>query len=161
LQGQVSTLQGQVTTLQGQVATLQSSNTTLTSQVSTLQTALSTANSDIAALQTAVTAVQSNPALALGPYVSVDSGVENGLKGPHVIFSGVNVHILSGSGATVDKTGLGNLVVGYDEDSLDSSTIDGNRSGSHDLVVGPQHEFTASGSVVFATRTSPAATTPA
>ena len=84
LQGQVTTLEGQATTLQGQVTTLQNNDTSLTSQVSTLQTALSTADSDIAALQTALTTVQGNPALALGPYVSVDSGVENGLKGPHV-----------------------------------------------------------------------------
>ncbi len=124
----ITALQAQVTTLQGQV-------TTLTSQVSSLQTTL--------------TAVQNNHALALGPFVSVVSGTENGLKGPHIILSRANVHIESGSGSTVDTSGLGNLVIGYDEDSLAASTIDGNRSGSHNLVVGPQHEFTSSGSVVF------------
>ncbi|HWW21398.1 MAG TPA: hypothetical protein VNZ06_11375 [Steroidobacteraceae bacterium] len=124
----ITTLQAQVTTLQGQV-------TTLTSQVSSLQTTL--------------TAVQNNHALALGRYVSVDSSAENGLKGPHIIFSGANVHIESGSGSTVDSSGLGNLVIGYNEDAGSTSIIDGNRSGSHNLVVGPQHEFTGSGSVVF------------
>ncbi len=135
LQAQVTTLQGQVTTVQSQATTLQGQVTTLTSQVSSLQTTL--------------TAVQNNHALALGRYVSVDSSAENGLKGPHIIFSGANVHIESGSGSTVDTSGLGNLVVGYDEDSLAASTIVGHRSGSHNLVVGPQHEFTSSGSVVF------------
>ena len=144
----ISTLQSSNSTLTSQVTALQSSDTTLTSEVSTLQTALSTANSSISALQTALTTVQNNNALALGPYVSVLSGAVNGLNGPHVIFSGANVHIESGSGNTVDTTGLGNLVIGYDEDSLDSSVIDGNRTGSHNLVVGPQHEFTASGGVV-------------
>ena len=124
----ITALQAQVTTLQGQV-------TTLTSQVSSLQTTL--------------TAVENNHALALGRYVSVDSSAENGLKGPHIIFSGANVHIESGSGSTVDSSGLGNLVIGYNEDSRAASIIDGNRSGSHNLVVGPQHEFTSSGSVVF------------
>ena len=130
----ISTLQTGLTTANSNISALQSSNTTLTSEVSTLQTALTT--------------VQNNNALALGPYVSVLSGAVNGLNGPHVIFSGANVHIESGSGNTVDTTGLGNLVIGYDEDSLDSSVIDGNRTGSHNLVVGPQHEFTASGGVV-------------
>lgn len=124
-----------ITALQAQVTTLQSQVTTLTSQVSSLQTTL--------------TAVQNNHALALGSYVSVDSSAENGLKGPNIIFRGANVHIVSGSGSTVDTSGLGNLVIGYDEDSQAASTIDGKRSGSHNLVVGPQHEFTASGSVVF------------
>jgi hypothetical protein len=121
---------------------------TLQGQVATLQTALSTANTNISTLQTALTAVQSNHALALGPFVSVDASAESGLAGPNIIISGANVHIESGSGNTVDSTGLGNLVVGYDEDSMEPSTIDVNRTGSHNLIVGPQHEFTASGGMV-------------
>src|SRR5207253_1540014 len=65
-----------------------------------------------------------------------------------VIFYGANLHIVSGSGQTVDTTGLGNLVIGYDEDSLNAAIIDGNRTGSHNLVVGPQHMFTASAGIV-------------
>jgi hypothetical protein len=116
--------------------------TTLQGQVASLQTALTAANSQI-------TTLQGNKALALGPFVTVDAGAENGLKGPNVIIKGANVHIESGSGTTSDSTGLGNLVIGYDEDSIAASTIDPNRSGSHNLVVGPQHQFTASGGVVF------------
>ena len=155
LQGQVTTLQSSNTTLQSDVTTLASELTILTSQVTalqssytTLQSNVTTLTSQVSGLQTALTSVQNNHALELGPYVSVDSGEENGLKGPHLIFSGANVHIESGSGTTVDTTGLGNLVVGYDEDSADSSAIDSNRIGSHNLVIGPQHEFTASGGVV-------------
>jgi hypothetical protein len=122
--------------------------TTLQGQVATLQTALTSANTNITALQTALTAVQNNHALALGSFVSVDASAENGLAGPNIVISGANVHIESGSGTTVDTTGLGNLVVGYDEDSMEPSTIDVNRTGSHNLIVGPQHEFTASGGMV-------------
>ena len=75
--------------------------TTLQGQVATLQTALSTANTNITTLQTALTAVQNNHALALGPFVSVDAGAENGLAGPNIVISGANVHIESGSGNTV------------------------------------------------------------
>jgi trimeric autotransporter adhesin len=123
--------------------------TTLQGQVAALQTALSTANTSITTLQTALTTVQNNHALALGPFVSVDPGAENGLAGPNIIFSGANVHIESGSGNTFDLTGLGNLVIGYDEDSLGASTIDANRTGSNNLVVGADHQFTASGGAVM------------
>jgi hypothetical protein len=150
-----ATLQGQVTTLQSSNATLTSELAILTSQVTALQSSntslqsnVTTLTSEASGLQTALTSVQNNHALELGPYVSVDSGEENGLKGPHLIFRGANVHVESGSGTTVDTTGLGNLVVGYDEDSLAPSAIDSNRTGSHNLVIGPQHEFTASGGVV-------------
>jgi hypothetical protein len=110
---------------------------------------ITTLQGQVAALQTALTAVQNNHALALGAFVSVDASAENGVKGPNIVISGANVHIESGSGTTTDSTGLGNLVIGYDEDGLAASTIDSNRTGSHNLVVGPDHEFTASGGAVF------------
>src|SRR5208282_2016909 len=100
----------------------------------------------VAQLQSQVSALQANNALALGPYVSVSLGTINGLNGPHVIFHGANVHIESGGGSTVDTTsGLGNLVIGYNEGNV---SIDAMRTGSHNLVVGPDHEFTASGGLV-------------
>jgi hypothetical protein len=96
-------------------------------------------------------AVQSNHALLLGPFVNVDPNPEIGVIGPNIIFSGANIHIVSGSGATNDNgspTGLGNLIIGYDEDPQsysDSSPGDdlplsplnpGDRGGSHNLVIG-------------------------
>ena len=56
--------------------------------------------------------------LNLVDYVEVASEDINGLSGPHVIIEGANLHIRSGSGATNDDgsaTGLGNLIVGYNE----------------------------------------------
>ena len=56
--------------------------------------------------------------LALASFVSVDPNPENGVAGPNIVFTGANVHIVSGSGATTDNgnsTGLGNLIIGYDE----------------------------------------------
>lgn len=123
--------------------------TTLQGQVASLQTALTTANANISTLQTALTTVESNQALALGPFVSVDANSENGLAGPNIVISGANVHIESGSGNTFDTTGLGNLVIGYDEDSVSPSMIDPNRTGSHNLVVGADHLFTSSGGAVL------------
>ena len=98
LQGQVTFLQSTVSGLQGQVKSLQNSNKSLQSQLTT---------------------IQSNPALALGPFVSVDPNPEVGVVGPHIKFKGANIHIESGSGSTDENdnpTGLGNLIIGYDED---------------------------------------------
>jgi hypothetical protein len=62
-------------------------------------------------------------------------------------FKGANIHIESGSGATVDFSGLGNLVIGYDEDN-NNRLIDSARTGSNNLIIGPGHEFTASGALL-------------
>lgn len=56
--------------------------------------------------------------LALADHVTIVPGIVNGLRGPHVMFEGVNVHIRSGSGSTSDggsPVGLGNLIIGYNE----------------------------------------------
>lgn len=90
--------------------------------------------------------------------VSVVDDTINGLIGPHFIFSGVNVHIRSGLGRTDDFTidfvtgqptgnvlsGLGNLVLGYNEDE-EMFGIPPNdltlRSGSHNLIIGAKHNY--------------------
>ena len=80
----------------------------------------------------------------LQPYVSLDVNPINGVNGPHIIFSGANVHVRSGSGRTDDNntpTGLGNLIVGYDEQQTEAVS----RTGSHNLIVGGQHSFTKHG----------------
>ena len=94
-------------------------------------------------------------------YMHVAQGPINGLKGPHVIFTGCNVHVRSGSGETVDGTidletgqpldfepfGLGNLVIGYNELPIFSETT--GRTGSHNLVTGLGHSFTNVGGGLF------------
>jgi hypothetical protein len=73
--------------------------------------------------------------------------LENG--GQDFVFTGVNVHVRSGSGAT-DGTinGLGNLIVGYDEARSSGS----DKSGSHNLVVGKYHNYTSYGGLVVGYR---------
>jgi hypothetical protein len=80
-------------------------------------------------------------------YMSIESGTVNGLSGPHVIFTGANVHIRSGSDSTDDNgalKGLGNLIVGYNEER--SSIND--RTGSHNIVVGAKNNFSSYGGLV-------------
>ncbi len=76
-------------------------------------------------------------------------------------FTGVNVQIVNGLGASngfpadpdsinpglVQTNGLGNLIVGYDEQRLDGSDL---RTGSHNVVVGPRHRHTSFGGLVAA-----------
>jgi hypothetical protein len=103
----------------------------------------------VAALEAAVAALRDKLAS-----VTMESAEEiNGLAGPHFIFTGVNVHIRSGSGATADDgtpTGLGNLIVGYNEPP--GGLVPGDRGGAHTLVIGELHKFSSVGGLVAGTR---------
>jgi len=60
-------------------------------------------------------------------------------------FHGINVQIVNGSGSTTGLVdGLGNLIVGYNE--LRRAGDD--RSGSHNIVVGKEHNFNSFGGLV-------------
>jgi hypothetical protein len=104
-------------------------------------------------MQAKIDAMESKPTSGGGipdleKYVLINPDVMNGVKGPHIIFKGVNVHVQSGSGSTADTTtGLGNLIVGYNEpDPLVGLTL---RNGSHNLVGGRMNYFSSFGGAVF------------
>jgi len=125
----------------------------LEARITALEATVARLQGQIAALQSAATSFQSAAdfAAALQPYLRVETDPIDGLAGPHVIFEGANVHVRSGSGATDDGgtlTGLGNLVVGYDEAPRIPRLPSPNRSGSHNLIVGSGHEYTSSGGLV-------------
>ncbi|MDA2920754.1 hypothetical protein MYX76_14905 [Desulfobacterota bacterium AH_259_B03_O07] len=97
--------------------------------------------------------------------VSVEDATINGLIGPHFIFEGVNVHIRSGSDRTddgtvdpvtfepipeVDLLGLGNLVVGYNENGVFGvlGVKDRTGSGSHNLIMGVENSYTSFAGIV-------------
>ena len=99
--------------------------------------------------------------MKLNPYVSVSTSTINGLVGPHVLFTGANVHVRSGSGHTNDTcvpltcgnaltlTGLGNLAVGYNEAPVTAPPlVTGDRSGSHNLIAGDGHRYPKYGGLV-------------
>ena len=93
-------------------------------------------------------------------FVYVEEEEINGVAGPHWIIEGANVHVRSGSGETSDGcpsippepglcqslTGLGNLIVGYNERRGKSSGPV--RVGSHNLIVGDQHAYWSFGGFV-------------
>jgi hypothetical protein len=117
---------------------------TLAAQIAALQTAVATLQGQVTTLQGQLADYK-----AFFEYITVQSGEINGLAGPHVIFTGANVHIRSGSSTTYDGgslTGLGNLIVGYNQ--LRPGDGAGQRGGSHNIVVGDHHRFTSYGGLV-------------
>lgn len=153
--GSDKTIKAHVLALEIAVAALQTTVATQGAQITALQIRFSNLSSHVAAsvnlqpkfsnLSSTVSAISSNNALLLGPFVTVnnDAVSADGLNGPNILFNGANIHIVSGSGATATINGLGNLIIGYDE--LPAVTA---RGGSHNLVVGPGHNFSSSGGFV-------------
>ena len=65
--------------------------------------------------------------------------------GDNVVFDKCNIYIRSGSGKTDGEVnGLGNLIIGYNETTSENIK----RTGSHNLVIGPEHAYTSFGGVV-------------
>lgn len=64
--------------------------------------------------------------------------------GNDILITGANLHITNGLGTTESMNGSGNLIVGYNE--LRQSQND--RTGSHNIVVGKQHNFSSYGGLV-------------
>jgi hypothetical protein len=114
-------------------------------EIAALKAQVAALQSQVQALQTQLAAVQSNNALKLGPFVTVDPNLENGVKGPNITFKGANIHIVSGHTTTADTvTGLGNLIIGYDEVPAVfglPALKAGDRGGSHNLVIGRGNRF--------------------
>ena len=147
---------GSLEVLQAKVVSLESSLTALLSADATILTNLQAAQAQISALQAKVVTLEIKPTNGgglsdLDKYVSIHTTPINGVSGPHIIFKGVNVHVQSGSGATVDSTGLGNLIIGYNEMDPAVGMI---RTGSHNLVGGEMNSFSSSSGLVFGLRNS-------
>lgn len=104
----------------------------------------------------------------LEPYIRVDAATLNGLTGPHIVITGANVHIRNGngplagfsaamgcplsghcdgSGLSPYLNGVGNLVVGYDEQEPPPYPVQA-RTGSHNIIIGYGHQFTGHAGLV-------------
>jgi trimeric autotransporter adhesin len=134
------------------------------------------ANANFQALVTALTAAEGRIAALETRLASVS--IENVHGQPTVRFTGVNVQVVSGSGATYGTpNGTGNLIIGYDE--VDTSGISrcsigmngatqvnagnctanggtlsttGFKTGSHYLVLGTQNNYSNFGGIVAGAR---------
>ncbi len=111
------------------------------------------------AIQTPELALSANTLEILKHFSLVDLDDGQGGVVKTIRITGVNVQIVNGLGATngnandpfgtdageIDTNGAGNLIVGYDEPLIGVSV---NRTGSHYLVVGPGHSYSALGGAV-------------
>jgi len=111
-----------------------------------LKTRVADAETTLGQHTTSLTEVRSNPVLALKDYVRVETTAQNGMLGPHIIFTGANVHVRNGANATTTTNSLGNLVLGYNEIAQGVA-----RDGSHNLVSGQGNSFRSFGGLVFGT----------
>lgn len=67
------------------------------------------------------------------------------VAGTDVIFNGVNLHVRNGTGSTAGlPNATGNLIVGYDE----ARSVDSDKSGSHNIIVGRNANYTSYGGIV-------------
>lgn len=144
----------------------------LEAAVANLQKALTTAQATITTLQTNTQALQN-----ISPFVSLET--INGQ--PTVRFSKVNVQIVNGLDKTDGMNGSGNLIVGYNSEragvyapscSLGQNTagefiisqqecIDlsgiwsvSHKTGSHNIIVGDEHNYSNAGGIVIGFRNS-------
>jgi hypothetical protein len=69
-----------------------------------------------------------------------------------VVISGANLRIVNGLGRTETTNGLGNLIVGYNESRAPGCSpgpfCTDNRTGSHNVVVGSEQNFSSFGGLV-------------
>jgi hypothetical protein len=113
-------------------------------EITNLQTEITELKAVVVALRQQVVTINSSSVMALVPFVTVDPNPELGVIGPNIVFHGANIHVESGSGATDDNgniTGLGNLIIGYNEAVSTPGTYTyypsvNYRYGSHNLIVG-------------------------
>ena len=141
-------LERAVSHLQSQVAGLQSENTMLKSENASLKNEFNSLQKETDNLKTSVQEAHTRLIgfNALLKFMKLETMEIHGLKGPHLIFTGANIHIRSGKGNTTEGgnplSGLGNLIVGYNNFTHNSGK-EPVRSGSHNLIIGDGHSYSS------------------
>jgi hypothetical protein len=100
----------------------------------------------VTAAETAMAGLQNSAVMALNPFVTVTAaggaGAINGVTGPSIVLQGCNLQLKSAT-AQDDTSGTGNLIVGWNR--LPTTVPTPFRSGSNNLIVGDQNNFTSFG----------------
>ena len=111
---------------------------------SAVQQAKNTSN--ISDLQGQINALKATVAAQAAAIAALETKLEHmSSNGTDVFFSGVNVHIVNGTNSTGGPVnGLGNLIVGYNA----SRGSGDDRTGSHNIVVGDQLNYSSYGGLV-------------
>lgn len=181
---EVLVLEGEVAELQAASDALMAENDALAARLAALEQAVAATDLEVVTERLAdVEADVASNTSGLAATMSDLTGVEaktaalsaTTMDGyPALVVSGVNLYVTDGSGATDSGTGVGNLVLGYNETGdgvCSGGTDDGRnagglwfdcttcesgggtcesvtRTGSHNLVLGTAHAYTGHSSVV-------------
>ena len=94
----------------------------------------------ITTLQAQMTALQSAIPACMTTAAGAGAGAVN-----DVIFTGCNVHVQNGQASTASSNSVGNLIIGYNESGGSGPPT---RSGSHNVVIGPEHSYSSYGGLV-------------
>ncbi|MGI4790649.1 MAG: hypothetical protein ACRYFS_17580 [Janthinobacterium lividum] len=70
------------------------------------------------------------------------------LSGTDLTITGVNVHIVNGQKSTQTANGLGNLIIGYNATGNDQVSAGDIRTGSHNLILGDQNNYSSFGGLI-------------
>jgi vacuolar-type H+-ATPase subunit D/Vma8 len=99
-QAQIDALQAELVSLKAQVNQLAVDNGKLKADV---YASLNVATANVSALLQSIKALEAKPAGIpdLDKYVKIETGSLNGVIGPHILITGANVHVRSGSGLEV------------------------------------------------------------
>lgn len=137
----IAALESALTALQQTVTQLQTNLTNADDEITSLQTEVTDLNDLIATLDSSslnnrVIQLESNPILALKDFIQLR---QTDPQRPVVEFRNANVQITNGLGITNATNGLGNLIIGYNEEPAGYLAED--RVGSHNLVLGREHRY--------------------
>lgn len=107
----------------------------------TKQTALETKQKALETRQTEVEARIAPVEAKLRPF---------SLARNELVLTGVNLHLRNGLNRSDSSNGLGNLILGYNETRpIPAGQPNPNaKTGSHNLIIGPRHNYTAFGGIV-------------
>lgn len=112
-----------------------------------IQTTIVSLQNQVIALQTELAEVQSHLVFGLNDYVSVIDSTNT------VMVSGANFQVTNGLGAAPNSwlgqtgtNGLGNLIIGYNEETGYAEEYV--RTGSHNLVIGVGHSYMGYGNII-------------
>ena len=115
---------------------------TLQSQLSSLQSTVSGVQGTVSDVQGTLSSVQSATKALSTTFNGVTRTTD--VDGYATLqFSGMNVQVVNGTGEEYDDNGLGNLIVGYNDNDSDFP-----RTGSHNLVTGDDSGWSSYGGLI-------------
>lgn len=131
-----------VSALEDRVAELEADNEALRTTVDQLSTRVVSAEDRVVAAENVVAAMEDRLVAVEGTVSPMTYNEDE----DRLIIEGVNVELINGTGSTGgDPNGLGNLIIGY---NAPRPFQEAERGGSHNLVVGDQHQWSHWGGIV-------------